>query len=79
MDRCAILVDVGHLLAEGGKLCCGTKKRLGIKCDYPNLIAMLVDYAGVHCNLQYSGHAGMTVRGMVYPQRITCTLRASLE
>ncbi|MGH8887424.1 MAG: NYN domain-containing protein [Egibacteraceae bacterium] len=51
MDRCAILVDVGHLLAEGGKLCCGTKKRLGIECDYPSLIIMLVNYAEGHCDL----------------------------
>ncbi|MGH8909071.1 MAG: NYN domain-containing protein, partial [Egibacteraceae bacterium] len=51
MDRCAILIDAGHLLAEGGKLCCGTKKRLVIRCDYSCLIAMLVDYAQGHCQL----------------------------
>lgn len=51
MDRCAILVDAGHLLAEGGKLCCGTKKRRSFTCEYAPLVAMLEEYASRHCAL----------------------------
>ncbi len=44
MDRCAILIDAGHLLAEGGKLVCNTKNRAMIQCDYA---AMLGDLASM--------------------------------
>jgi hypothetical protein len=51
MDRCSILVDAGHLLAEGGKLCCDTKSRRSIVCEYEPLIRMLERYASAHCGL----------------------------
>jgi uncharacterized LabA/DUF88 family protein len=41
MDRCAIFVDAGYLLAAGGMLCCGTKVRTGFTCDYAGLTAAL--------------------------------------
>lgn len=44
MDRCAILIDAGHLLAESGKLICNTKNRASIQCDYT---AMLSDLAAM--------------------------------
>jgi hypothetical protein len=34
MDRCAVFVDAGYLLAAGGTLCCGTKLRADLDCDY---------------------------------------------
>lgn len=45
MDRCALFVDAGHLLAEGGKLCCGTSARKSVHCDYPRLIEALLRFA----------------------------------
>ncbi len=38
MDRCAVLVDAAHLLAEAGKLVCGTKNRALLQCDYPGML-----------------------------------------
>lgn len=51
MDRCAIFVDAGHLLAEGGKLCCGTAARKSLRCDYPALASALIQFAADHCRL----------------------------
>jgi len=51
LDRCVILVDAGHLLAEGGKLCCGTKRRTTVKCDYPRLLPALEEVAQSNCQL----------------------------
>jgi hypothetical protein len=42
VDRSAIFVDGGYVLAEGGSLCCGTKKRSAIVCNYPSLISALI-------------------------------------
>ena len=39
MDRCAVLVDAAHLLAEAGKLVCGTKNRAVLTCDYAGMLA----------------------------------------
>ncbi|HSK78630.1 MAG TPA: NYN domain-containing protein [Thermoanaerobaculia bacterium] len=51
MDRCAVFVDAGHLLAEGGKLCCGTRRRSAFKCDYAGMAAALTQFASAHCQL----------------------------
>ncbi|MGH3092440.1 MAG: NYN domain-containing protein [Gaiellaceae bacterium] len=45
MNRVAILVDAGYLLAEGGNLCCGTKKRPQLRIDYEGLALRLADIA----------------------------------
>ena len=51
MDRCAVFVDAGHLLAEGGKLCCGTATRKSLQCDYAGLTNALIRFASDHCRL----------------------------
>jgi hypothetical protein len=51
VDRCAIFIDAGHLLAEGGKLCCGTKQRAAIACDYGAAIGAIASLASTHCGL----------------------------
>lgn len=51
MDRCALFLDAGHLLAEGGSLCCGIKKRSSIECDYRGLLKALVEFCSNHCAL----------------------------
>ena len=51
MDRCAVFVDAGHLLAEGGKLCCGSAARTRVQCDYMGLVNALVRFATSHCGL----------------------------
>lgn len=38
LDRCAVLIDAGHLLAESGKLICNTKNRALIQCDYAGML-----------------------------------------
>ena len=48
MDRSAIFVDAGYLLAAGGMLTCGTKSRAAFKCDYPALTARLADWVEDH-------------------------------
>jgi NYN domain len=51
MDRCAIFVDAGHLLAEGGKVCCGTGRRSAFTCNYAGMAAALTQFASDHCQL----------------------------
>jgi NYN domain-containing protein len=51
MDRCGIFVDAGHLLAQGGQLCCGNHRRTTFMCAYPALIAALSE--------RITGHAGL--------------------
>src|SRR5258708_7850971 len=48
MDRCAIFVDAGYLLAAGGTLCCKTKVRAGFTCDYKALAMALQEWATDH-------------------------------
>ncbi len=48
MERSAIFVDAGYLLAAGGSLICGTSSRAGFKCDYAGLTAKLSDWAEQH-------------------------------
>jgi uncharacterized LabA/DUF88 family protein len=45
MDRCVILVDVGYLLAEGGKAYCGANRRSQVRCDYGDVALALEDIA----------------------------------
>ena len=42
MDRCAVFVDAGYLLAAGGDLCCGTTDRSEVSCNYETLVDFLV-------------------------------------
>ena len=46
-----MFVDAGHLLAEGGKLCCGTSVRKNVQCDYTRLVEALKQFATNHCGL----------------------------
>lgn len=48
MERSAIFVDAGYLLAAGGSLVCGTSSRAGFSCDYAGLVAKLADWAEQH-------------------------------
>jgi len=45
MDRCALFVDAGYFLAAGGLVCCGTKRRADIECDYEGTANGLADLA----------------------------------
>lgn len=51
MDRFALFIDAGHLLAEGGSLCCNTKRRSNIHCDFHGLIGKLGEFCEEHCGL----------------------------
>jgi hypothetical protein len=51
MDRFALFIDAGHLLAEGGSLCCNTKSRGGISCNFSGLIEALAKLCENHCSL----------------------------
>jgi len=48
MDRSAIFVDAGYLLAAGGLLTCGTTSRAALKCDYPGLTTKLARWVEEH-------------------------------
>lgn len=39
LDRCAVLIDAAHLLAEAGKLVAGTKNRALLSCDYAGMLS----------------------------------------
>jgi uncharacterized LabA/DUF88 family protein len=51
MDRFALFLDAGHVLAESGALCCNTKKRSEIHCDFAGLIGELSQYCEGFCGL----------------------------
>jgi uncharacterized LabA/DUF88 family protein len=51
MDRFALLIDAGYLLAAGGEACLGTADRREIDCDYVELIAWLAARAEESCDL----------------------------
>jgi hypothetical protein len=51
MDRCALCVDAGYLLAAGGNFCCGTKERSEFNCAYPELIDSLVQAVTVDAGM----------------------------
>jgi uncharacterized LabA/DUF88 family protein len=48
MDRHVILVDVGYLLAEGGKAYLGVPKRSGVRCDYGEVATALEELCREH-------------------------------
>jgi uncharacterized LabA/DUF88 family protein len=52
MDRCAVLVDAGYLLAAAANVVSGDPGRPGIDVDYPGLISALTDRAGAETGLQ---------------------------
>lgn len=52
MDKSAILIDAGYLLAQGGLVTCGTKRRAEFDCSYEPLIDALTNLASDHCQLQ---------------------------
>jgi hypothetical protein len=45
------MVDVGYLLAEGGKAYCGATKRSEVRCEYGEVAEALEDLAFKHCGL----------------------------
>src|SRR5262249_1185415 len=51
MDKSAIFVDAGYLLARGGLVVCGTKRRAEFDCAYEPLIAKLTELSRDHCRL----------------------------
>ncbi|MES1244791.1 MAG: NYN domain-containing protein [Acidobacteriota bacterium] len=51
MDRCAVFVDAGHLLAEGGKLCCGSSSRRQVRCLHAQLVDALTRFAFDYCQI----------------------------
>jgi NYN domain-containing protein len=51
MDRCAVFVDAGYLLAEGGWLCHRTKRRADLACDHTALTDALSRLAREHSEL----------------------------
>lgn len=53
MDRFGLFVDAGYLLASGGDLCCQTKRRHEIQCDYERVHRALVDRAQDECGLPH--------------------------
>jgi hypothetical protein len=46
MDKSAIFVDAGYLLARGGLVVCGTHRRSEFECTFEPLINALNDLAG---------------------------------
>lgn len=51
MDRCAVFVDAGYVLAEGGKLCCGSPSRRLLVVDAAGLVNHLCGMAREACGL----------------------------
>ncbi len=51
MDKSAIFVDAGYLLARGGLVVCGTKRRAEFDCAYEPLIDALTELSSNHCRL----------------------------
>jgi NYN domain len=51
VDRCAIFVDLGYVLAAAGELCLGTSLRPQMECDYPGLAGAVRDHLTAHCQL----------------------------
>lgn len=47
-DRSATFVDAGYVLAEGGRLCCGTTSRAGFTCDFAGLTTALGAWIAQH-------------------------------
>ncbi|HVQ58093.1 MAG TPA: NYN domain-containing protein [Solirubrobacterales bacterium] len=54
MDRSAIFIDAGYLLAAGGRLTCGTTSRAAFRCDYAGLATKLEGWVDAHNRGQLS-------------------------
>ncbi len=54
MDRSAIFVDAGYVLAAGGSLICGTSSRQGFTCDYSGLVQKLAGWVDEHNRGRFS-------------------------
>jgi len=46
-----VLVDLGYLLAEGGKAYCGAVGRSNSRCDYEKAAIALEDFAVAHAGI----------------------------
>ena len=51
MDRCALFVDAGYLLADGAMAVHGTRQRESVSWDYAGLLQFLGNLAGERCGL----------------------------
>jgi uncharacterized LabA/DUF88 family protein len=51
LDRSAVFVDAGFLLAAGGRLICGTTSRAAFACDYAGLTEKLAGWVDSHSGL----------------------------
>jgi len=51
VDRSVVLVDLGYLLAEGGKAYCGAVGRSNSRCDYEKAAIALEDFAVAHAGI----------------------------
>lgn len=61
MDRCTLHVDVGYLIAEGGKAYCGAFRRSQVRCDHGAVAHALEDWARQQAGCpHYFGPTGMT-------------------
>src|SRR6202035_5794460 len=45
VDRCALFVDAGYLLADGAMAVHGTRRRESVSWDYPGLLQLLASLA----------------------------------
>ena len=52
MDKSAVFVDAGYLLARGGLVVCGTHRRAEFDCAYEPLIEALTELSRNHCKLE---------------------------
>lgn len=48
LDRWAVFVDAGYLLAAGGSLCCGAINRSEMSCHYKDLVSSLASFVTSH-------------------------------
>jgi uncharacterized LabA/DUF88 family protein len=51
MDRCAVLVDAGYVLAAAANVVSGDPGRPGVEVDYPGLVAALTERAAAETGL----------------------------
>ena len=51
MDRCALFVDAGYVLADGAMAVHGTRQRESVSWDYAGLLQFLGNLAGERCGL----------------------------
>ena len=51
MDRCAVLVDAGYVLAAAANVAAGDPGRPGIDVDYPGLLRAVMERAAAETGL----------------------------